>query len=516
MTDVPQPRGGQLRKPRIQILAWTAVLIPFFAMAILRWDDGLGIDAGDYAHYLLHARALAEGRSYTDTGYIFLERAWVIGPRAQPPGLPVTLAPFLMLTGENFFVFRLVMLAFATAFVLGAGRYFARREDPILGLGVSLLVGASVPISQVSVQILSDLPFAALVWCLISVYDRDGHWDARRIVAATLLVAAAMSFRTAGIAIIPATLLFTVLQFRQHRWRPAVPILVCAALGAAAAVVGGLFLGVEGRIPSGYFRIGGEFLSRLLFYRFEISEGLLYPFPTEVANDAYHVVALLIVAVGLGAWLKKRWRSYVVTFSVSYGAMLMVVPVKDGRYLWPLFPVLVFGLLNGGRILLERVQRGASGTSQRRGILVAACVIALSSTLFRLNDPPKESLVAWATTQEVFDHLRTAASTDDEMRVAFAKPRVLSWETRIPAMGTFPADPEAILAELRRNRITHVVLGGIGIRGANRAFHAAIRRNPEAFHLQFRNQHFSVYRFAEPQPDSPTGASPINEMPRQD
>jgi hypothetical protein len=158
MTDVPQPRCGQLRKQRIQIFAWTAVLIPFFAMAILRWDDGPGFDAGDYAHYLLHARALAEGRSYTDTGYIFSEHAWIIGPRAQPPGLPVTLAPFLMMTGENLIVLRLVMLAFATAFVFGAGRYFARREDPVLGLGVSLLVGASVPISQASLQILSDLP----------------------------------------------------------------------------------------------------------------------------------------------------------------------------------------------------------------------------------------------------------------------------------------------------------------------------------------------------------------------
>jgi hypothetical protein len=508
MTDVPQPRCGQLRKQRIQIFAWTAVLIPFFAMAILRWDDGPGFDAGDYAHYLLHARALAEGRSYTDTGYIFSEHAWIIGPRAQPPGLPVTLAPFLMMTGENLIVLRLVMLAFATAFVFGAGRYFARREDPILGLGVSLLVGASVPISQASFQILSDLPFAALVWCLISVYDRDGYWGARRIVAATLLVAAAMSFRTAGIAIIPAVLLFTVLQFRQHRWRPAVPVLVCAALGTAAAAVGGLPLGVEGRIPFGYLRIRHEFLDQFLSYRFEVFEGLLYPFPAEVANDVYHIVAILVVAVGLGAWLKKSWRTYVAAFFVSYGAMLMVVPVQDGRYLWPLFPVLVFGLLNGGRILLERVQRGAIGTSQRCTILVAAGVIALSSTLFRLNEPPKESLVALATMQEVFDHLRTAASTEDEMRVAFAKPRILSWETRIPAMGTFPANPEVVLAELRRNRITRVVLGGPGIRGANRAFHAATRRNPEAFHLQFKNEHFSVYRFAEPQPDSPTGASP--------
>jgi hypothetical protein len=255
-------------------------------------------------------------------------------------------------------------------------------------------------------------------------------------------------------------------------------------------------------------RIRHEFLDQFLSYRFEVFEGLLYPFPAEVANDVYHIVAILVVAVGLGAWLKKSWRTYVAAFFVSYGAMLMVVPVQDGRYLWPLFPVLVFGLLNGGRILLERVQRGAIGTSQRCTILVAAGVIALSSTLFRLNEPPKESLVALATMQEVFDHLRTAASTEDEMRVAFAKPRILSWETRIPAMGTFPANPEVVLAELRRNRITRVVLGGPGIRGANRAFHAATRRNPEAFHLQFKNEHFSVYRFAEPQPDSPTGASP--------
>jgi hypothetical protein len=172
-----------------------------------------------------------------------------------------------MMAGENLFVLRLVMLAFATAFVLGAGCYFARREDPLLKLGVSLLVGALVPISQTSAQILSDLPFAALVWFLISVCDREGYWGARRIVAATLLLAVAMSFRTAGIAIIPAVLLFTVLQFRQHRWRPAVAVFVCAALGVAAVAVGGLSLGFKDRIPVGDLRIRHEFLDRLLLDR---------------------------------------------------------------------------------------------------------------------------------------------------------------------------------------------------------------------------------------------------------
>ena len=103
-----------------------AFLIPFAALAVHQWGWGPPTDAGDYAQYLLHAKALVEGRPYADTGYIFHPDAWVIGPRAYPPGLPLTLAPFVALVGVHSRLFRLLMLANVVAFAYLAARRLAR------------------------------------------------------------------------------------------------------------------------------------------------------------------------------------------------------------------------------------------------------------------------------------------------------------------------------------------------------------------------------------------------------
>ena len=72
---------------------------------------------GDYAQYILHARALAEGRSYTDTEYMYSTYEPYLGPRAYPPGLPLLLAGFFGVTVGNWF--RTYVVSAATAVALG-------------------------------------------------------------------------------------------------------------------------------------------------------------------------------------------------------------------------------------------------------------------------------------------------------------------------------------------------------------------------------------------------------------
>ena len=75
-------------------------LLPFVAVLIARWNQPPSATDGDYAHYLLHAKALAESRPYTDIGYIYTEMN-LVGPRVQPPGWPIVLAPFVALFGTH-------------------------------------------------------------------------------------------------------------------------------------------------------------------------------------------------------------------------------------------------------------------------------------------------------------------------------------------------------------------------------------------------------------------------------
>ena len=50
------------------------------------WDD-------DAAMNILHARNIAEGRPYADTGYIFNPEYARLGPSSYLPGFPLLIAP---------------------------------------------------------------------------------------------------------------------------------------------------------------------------------------------------------------------------------------------------------------------------------------------------------------------------------------------------------------------------------------------------------------------------------------
>ena len=82
-----------LREPAGRVaraLPWALVAGVFLASVALHSSDGYTPFDGDYAQYLSHARALVEGRAYADIGYIYTTHAPSVGPRAYPPGLPLS------------------------------------------------------------------------------------------------------------------------------------------------------------------------------------------------------------------------------------------------------------------------------------------------------------------------------------------------------------------------------------------------------------------------------------------
>ena len=89
-------------------------------------------------------------------------------------------------------------------------------------------------------------------------------------------------------------------------------------------------------------------------------------------------------------------------------------------------------------------------------------------------------------------------------RVAFVNPRVLTWETGIPAMGFFEASPDATIREFRAKRITHVVVGDLDTDPKHfKSLQAAVAARPDAFRRLFAEGAFTVYAFdsaAAPRP----------------
>lgn len=78
----------------------------------------------------------------------------------------------------------------------------------------------------------------------------------------------------------------------------------------------------------------------------------------------------------------------------------------------------------------------------------------------------------------------------------FANPRVMAWQTGVPTMGLFNAAPEHMLQELRAKRITHVIVGDLGIsRHDTAVLREFLAAYPERFTPIYRNSSFTLYRF---------------------
>jgi hypothetical protein len=119
--------------------------------------------ADDYGQYLLHAQALADGRPYEDTGYLFSHFQWGTGPPVQSPGLPATLAPVLATVGYGSWIDEAVPLGFLALFMIAAGLYFA-RYDPVAAPLAVLLSGSALLFGHATITLGPDLGLCAFLW----------------------------------------------------------------------------------------------------------------------------------------------------------------------------------------------------------------------------------------------------------------------------------------------------------------------------------------------------------------
>ena len=481
------------------MIVWVAALVPFLVLALWRMRDGPGLMADDYGQYLMHAKALAEGRPYTDIGYIYSPFRWGIGPAAALPGLPLTLAVIYKLLGPDIIVMRLVMLCFAILFVLIAGLYFARHEDRHLGLGVALLCALSPAIVHGSTQLLTDLPSAALIWIVIYLVDKPGRFSWARIVAITAVGLLAFAFRIPGLALIPALALFTALRFRKDGLRAGIPLLIWIAACLLFLVVlppEKLSLVRWERLAQWSITDG---MRNLRVYRFAVAESHSFPFPWAAANDVFHIATAILMVIGLASWLRRSAGLFGPIFAAVYVAMLLLLPLRQERYLWPLFPILVFGLLNGIRVLASRPP-----VHSRRGgalALLVAFLLVPPAMARVIADPRPESLMEMPEVQQLVDAVR-ASSPGVSPRVIFYKPRSFAWATGIPAMGTIGGRRACMISEFARGQITHVILGSIGAgldAVQQRGLVELRRERPDIFAEVLRTEHFVVYktRFSE-------------------
>ena len=227
--------AGASAKPFPNPRTFLLFLIPFLLLAVRQWNWVPAAVDGDYAQYLLHARAIVEGRAYADTGYIFHPDAWFIGPRAYPPGLPLTLAPIVAIAGVHTVWLRMLMLASLLAFAWVAWRRLVMDVEPwqaAIGAGFAAF---AIEAKGATIGPISDPGFAALMWATILAVDSTKEWNWKRILLITALGGATISYRMAGVAVIGAYAVYVLISWRAHRGFAALPLVFWAAGGSVLA-----------------------------------------------------------------------------------------------------------------------------------------------------------------------------------------------------------------------------------------------------------------------------------------
>lgn len=481
-------------------------LLPFAALAAYHWNWGAPPGYGDHAQYLTHARAIVEGRPYTDIGYIYHAAAPMIGPRAYPPGLPVTLAPIVALAGTDSPWNQVLMLASVLAFALIAYRRLAIAIAPwqaALAAGFTALAlearfGTIVP--------MSDPGFCALLWGLILAVDTAATWTWRRIAIITSLGFAAMAYRVPGVVVVPALGLYALLTWREHHGRRLIPVAIWGAIGLTLLASGFVDIPFQAYLVPRLSEIGDRVTSMVRVYKAAFFDAQLYPLLSGRLNDIYHAGASLAVLGGAGALLWRYRRTMLTSTVVMYVAMLFASPVSDGRYLWPMYPVIAAGLVVGATAASRLVGRHVRWYPRSALPAAFALSLVLGGSLWRESKVPRPRSL---------DHLPDAASlfawmrdrhVREPMRAMFYNPRVLSLKTRVPAMGAIVRPPAFLLQAIREERITHVIWQQAEASSCRaRLVNVLPQLYPDRFAVEYQNPTFHVYRVLrldEPLPDS--------------
>ena len=452
------------------------ILIAIVLVVVTHASHGLQFNIDDQGQYLSHAKALLDGRPYGDIGFIYTNYNNFIGPVVEPPGLPVLIAPALSISGPDLMPVRAVIVASLLVFTWLTWRLVEPLRGRWMAVGVVVVSLAVFSSFHVPDAILSDLPFSAAIWCVIIAANADGPLSRRRLLTMAIAGAIAFSIRMAALALFPAIALLALVRPRRE-W-PGLSIVVLVWVVAAALVMFGLptSTALAAETARDGARLLFDLVENTVFIRRAVVETFLYPFPSNMANDVFHGLLVLVALAGTWKLLREGPRRFAWLFAASYIIMLLMLPTRATRYWWPLIPLQILATLEG----LAWLARSVRGVPRWTPALVAA-LLTLTGMIRGAQSPPTP-FAQREDIRAVVDAIRQAVRPGEELRVSIFSHRLLTWHTGIPAMGHFSATPDQVLAELRDKKINFIVAGTLGEQVIpDNSIDRAIAERPQGF-----------------------------------
>lgn len=484
-------------KQRTVIVAAAILLLPLVFIGTHTSSDW----GDDFAQYIHQASNIINGIPQSETGYVYNQLNY-IGPQAYPIGFPLLLSPVYAIAGNNMVAFTtfisLIYIIMGLLMVIFYQRYFSWNA----ALVITLIFLYNPQMILFKREIMSDIPFTALLVLNFILYQRFKTGNIKQLIALTLLTGFMLVLRPAGIVFVAAVVMEqTISLFRRKTsskdfaYKSGVFILI-------PVIIYFLFNSLIFKIPS-----GGSVRDYLLFY----NSGMIFQIIPE--NLAHHIevfrylyipeagilkgfsllLGSVILTFTLIGFLKRLYErpDVIEWFFIFYMIMLLVFPDNNSafRLMIPLGFITMFYAATG----LKSIQLLSGIATWKKaavpGIFVVFLFIPGIFSIARsqsniLDGPQRES------SQEVFNYIRK--NVPAEAVVVFAKPRALALYAGCHSMSDPLATDQTIMhLQVIKANATYILIHNTLTRGNMQRYAGAMKSR---LTRQWENKEFVLYK----------------------
>jgi hypothetical protein len=318
----------------------------------------------DDSMYVILARSLATGE-----GYRYLNLPGTPEATHFPPGYPALLALAWRMAPSfpaNVAIFKLLNAVFLCASALLVAQLTRERlGSKAWGIGMGIVTAVSVPLLVLVTMVLSESLFLSLLLASLLVAERlvSDVPSARRALGLGILVGGLSLVRTHGVVLMPAVALPLMLQ---RRWRDTAIFALSALVVLtpwqlwSASHAGGLPAPLEGNYGSyigwwfrGYREMGLAMIGETVRRTVPETASMMATLFSPVRGSMAHALTLVaLIAVGMaGARALVTRAPVTLLFLLGYFAITLVWPFQPSRFVWGVWPLVLFLLAAAGTTL---------------------------------------------------------------------------------------------------------------------------------------------------------------------